>query len=166
MYCIYTGTPWGTGGKSAPRVSTLIPSINWPHEWRRVSSKSHEWGQLIRGIWVDKRGADIPSVPIKGSRYRHYYFCSIWGPSIRDIHSNYRFVSHIVWNKEYEVPKLSTLSPASYDIICGWSPPRNIYGAIFSLWLYDGAVAQLIAASLPAPAAGVQLLPEALFKIL
>ena len=114
--------PLRDGGISAPRLSTLIPSINWPHEWRRVSSKSHEWGQLIRGIWVDKRGADIPSVPIKGSRYRHYYFCSIWGPSIRDIHSNYRFVSHIVWNKEYEVHKLSTLSPASYDIICGWSP--------------------------------------------
>ena len=117
--------------RSRDEFSSLLLQV-WSHKWRRVSSKSHEWGQLIRGIWVDKRGADIPSVPIKGSRYRHYYFCSIWGPSIRDIHSNYRFVSHIVWNKEYEVHKLSTLSPASYDIICGWSP-KHIRCDFFSL---------------------------------
>ena len=29
------------------KIRTL--SINWHHEWRRVSSKSHEWCQLIRG---------------------------------------------------------------------------------------------------------------------
>ena len=28
------------------------PSINWHHEWRRVSSKSHEWCQLIRGVQI------------------------------------------------------------------------------------------------------------------
>ena len=58
--CIYTGTPWGTGAKYEPRVSTRIPSINWHHEWRRVSSKSHEWCQLIRGIRVDTRGSYCP----------------------------------------------------------------------------------------------------------
>ena len=107
------------------------PIINSNPEYQLASRVATSQLKEPRVRPVDTRdlswyeGFGFPSVPIKGSRYRHYYFCSIWGPSIRDIHSNYRFVSHIVWNKEYEVHKLSTLSPASYDIICGWSPKHK-----------------------------------------
>ena len=50
------------------------PSINsnpeyQPHEWRRVSSKSHEWG-WYKGFELI-RGARIAPIPNKGSRCRY-----------------------------------------------------------------------------------------------
>ena len=37
------------------RKGRLVPpSINFHHEWRRVSSKSHEWWKLIRGSVILK----------------------------------------------------------------------------------------------------------------
>ena len=66
--------PMRDGGK------IRTPSINsnpeyQPHEWRRVSSKSHEWG-WYKGFELI-RGACIAPIPNKGSRYRHSYFRSI-----------------------------------------------------------------------------------------